>query len=114
MRLETKEYAGMAAEVFQSAYVKYGSFEEVALKIGTTGHHVSDVAKGVSQPTVPIFFACLAEVAPWLPKEVMECIQKEGKKILAQKKTEDAARAAKEDGCPSVGCLPGRPEEAHA
>jgi len=42
-RPETKEFEGMAAGVFNLAYLKFGSYEAVAGKIGVTGHHVKAV-----------------------------------------------------------------------
>ncbi len=113
-RLETKAYEAMAAELFWLAYLKQGNFVEVAGKVGTSGRHASDVAKGEKQPTVPIYMACLAEQFPWLPEEITKCVRKETERILAQRKAEAAAKAAKEGGVPHLGCLPGEPEEAHA
>lgn len=112
MRLETKAYEGFAAEVFHWAYVKYGSYDEVAGKIGATGHYVSDVAQGKTQPTTPMLLACLAEVVPWLPEEMKECVRKEGEKILEQRKA--ATKAAKQNRSPNFGYLPGSAEQAGA
>lgn len=113
-RLETKAYEGMAAELFWLAYLKDGSFDEVAGKVGASGHHVSDVAKGETQPTVPIYMACLAEHFPWLPQEITTCIRKEKAKFLAEKKGESAGRALKESRAPGVGCQSGNAEGAPA
>ncbi|MCX6900627.1 MAG: hypothetical protein NT105_18255 [Verrucomicrobia bacterium] len=112
MRPETKPYDNIASDVFTLAHNKFQNFAELGGKIGATGHHVSDVAQGKTQPTAPLLFACLALTAPWLVDEIQHFIRKEVKKILEQQAAAEAVRE-KTSGA-NMGCLPGSPEGANA